>query len=118
MSLRTKLAAWAATGVMALGTGVLAATPAEAATTTTCPTYYACIYWGTTESSGIRDMWKYKGVYKIYNYYGNHLVKNSQTRDWKIWLCHNTNGTDCDSVWPGPGLVLDMTPYNSVSIEP
>ncbi|MER5758983.1 hypothetical protein [Streptomyces sp. NPDC002082] len=116
MSLRTKLAAWAATGVMALGTGVLAATPAHAATT--CPTYYACIYWGETESSGIRQLWKVKGVYKIYGYEGRHLVVNSQTQDWKIWLCRNNNGTDCDGVWPGHPAVANMTPINSVSIEP
>ncbi|MEV7519227.1 hypothetical protein [Streptomyces sp. NPDC091371] len=41
-SLRTKLAALAATGVMALGTGVLAAAPAEAAVA--CPYEYFCAY--------------------------------------------------------------------------
>ncbi|WP_405439441.1 peptidase inhibitor family I36 protein [Streptomyces avidinii] len=41
-SLRTKLAAVAATGVMALGTGVLAASPAEAAVA--CPYEYFCAY--------------------------------------------------------------------------
>ncbi|MBT2446270.1 hypothetical protein J7F03_04065 [Streptomyces sp. ISL-43] len=116
-SFRTKLAAVAATGVMALGTGVLAATPAEAATY--CPSGYACIYWGTTADSGIRDMWRNAGAYKIYGYEGNHLVKNNQTDGWKIWLCRYSNGTNCDyAVWPGPALVLNMTPFNSVSIEP
>ncbi|MFE4264260.1 hypothetical protein [Streptomyces sp. NPDC056883] len=116
-SLGAKLAAVAATGVMALGTGVLAASPAQAVATY-CPSGYACIYWGTTEASGIRQSWKYAGVYKIYGYDGNHLIKNNQTDGWKIWLCHNTNGTDCDGVWPGQSVVLNMTPYNSVSIEP
>ncbi|MEV7170054.1 peptidase inhibitor family I36 protein [Streptomyces sp. JL4002] len=41
-SLRTKLAALGATGVMALGTGVLAASPAEAAVA--CPYEYFCAY--------------------------------------------------------------------------
>ncbi|MFD9338090.1 hypothetical protein ACFWBF_27355 [Streptomyces sp. NPDC060028] len=129
MSLRNKLAAAAAAGFMALGTGVLAAGPAQAeatgatgatgATETVCPSGYACIYHGTTPSSGIRDKWRQRGAYPIYDYWGRHLVVNSQTGGWKIWLCRNTNGTNCDfAVWPGHPAVVEMTPFNSVSIEP
>ncbi|WP_327305564.1 hypothetical protein OG730_20295 [Streptomyces sp. NBC_01298] len=116
-SLRTKLAAVAATGVMALGTGVLAASPAQAATT--CPTYFACIHWGTSQYDVVRNAWQNKGVYKIYFYNGSYRVTNSQTDGWKIWLCRAANGTDCDyALWPGQSLVIDMTPFNSVSIQP
>lgn len=116
-SLRTKLAAVMATGVMALGTGVLAATPAAASSH--CPSGYACIYWGTTLDSGIRNMWRTKGAHKLYGYNGRNLVDNNQTDGWKIWLCRNNNGTDCDfAVWQDRRVVVDMKPFNSVSIEP
>ncbi|MFE2288608.1 hypothetical protein ACFXDJ_31135 [Streptomyces sp. NPDC059443] len=116
-SLRTKLAAMVFTGVMALGTGVLTASPAAAATQ--CPDGYACIYYGATWDTGIRDMWNRYGAHKIYNYYGRHLVDNNQTDGWKIWLCRNNNGTNCDyAVYQDHTAVIDMTPFNSVSIEP
>ncbi|WP_327253997.1 hypothetical protein [Streptomyces sp. NBC_01244] len=107
----------AATGVMALGTGVLAATPAEASTH--CPSEFACIYWGTTLDSGIRNMYRIGGAHRIYGYYGRHLVDNNQTEGWKIWLCRNRDGTNCDfALWPDRRQVFDMTPFNSVSLEP
>ncbi|MGW6707562.1 hypothetical protein ACWGDE_22100 [Streptomyces sp. NPDC054956] len=116
-SLRTKLLAMAATGVMALGTGVLTASPASALDQ--CPDGYACIYWGATADSGIRN-WYYKyGAHRIYSYTGRHLVENNQTDGWKIWLCRNTNGTNCDfAVYQDHTAVVDMTPFNSVSLEP
>ncbi|WP_330297531.1 hypothetical protein [Streptomyces sp. NBC_00503] len=118
MSLRTKLASVVATGVMVLGTGVLAATPAQA-DSTQCPDGYACIYWGTTADSGIRNMWATYGAHKLYFYSGRHLVDNNQTDGWKIWLCRNNNGTNCDyAVYQDHTAVIDMTPFNSVSIEP
>ncbi|MFJ8011807.1 hypothetical protein [Streptomyces sp. NPDC096339] len=119
-SLRTKLAALAATGVMALGTGVLAASPAEAAATATdCQSGHACIYWGTTFGSGIRNDYWARGTYKLYDLYGRHLVVNHQTAGWKLWLCRNSDGTNCDyALWPGNELVIDMTPFNSVVVTP
>lgn len=116
-SLRRKLVAMAATGVMALGTGVLTASPASASTQ--CPDGFACIYWGTTADSGIRNQWSSYGAKKLYFYSGRHLVDNNQTDGWKIWLCRNNNGTNCDfAVYQDHTAVVDMTPFNSVSIEP
>ncbi|MFF3214818.1 hypothetical protein ACFYYB_29795 [Streptomyces sp. NPDC002886] len=116
-SLRRKLATWATAGVMALGTGVLAASPASASDQ--CPNGFACVYWGTTLDSGIRNMWNRYGAHKIYFYSGRHLVDNNQTDGWKIWLCRNNNGTNCDfAVYQDHRAVVDMTPFNSVSLEP
>ncbi|MFB6521325.1 peptidase inhibitor family I36 protein [Streptomyces sp. NPDC056401] len=57
-SLRTKLGALAAVGVMALGTGVLAASSAEASAAADCPYEYFCAYPGpnfTGEPIKMRD---------------------------------------------------------------
>lgn len=116
-SLRTRLAAVAVTGVMALGTGVLSASPAAALDT--CPDGYACVYKGDNANTGIREKWSRYGAHRIYNYYGRHLIENNQTDGWKIWLCRNNNGTNCDfAIYQDHSAVIDMTPFNSVSIEP
>ncbi|MDX2390013.1 MULTISPECIES: hypothetical protein [unclassified Streptomyces] len=125
VSLRHRLAVTTAAAVMTLGAAVVSAAPAQAGTTgttgatTSCPSGYACVYWGTTESSGIRDKWNRRGVYKIYNYTQRHLVVNNQTGGWKIWFSRNSNGSWPDfAVYPGYPAVVDMLPFNSVSIEP
>ncbi|MFF8269663.1 hypothetical protein ACF059_20055 [Streptomyces sp. NPDC016562] len=120
-SVRTKFAAVAATAIMALGTGVLAAAPAEAATSAPsgCPSGAACIYRGPGGSGGVTNQYWSRGVHKLYNQYGVHTVFNNQTDGWKFILCHGSNGDNCDwTFYPGAWADVDLTSYNSVIVTP
>lgn len=99
MTIRTKLAAVAAASVMALGTGVLAASPAQAADSWHgCPSGAVCIYprdagWNNNVPSDIY----WDGVYQLYNQEGMHFVVNNQTLGWVDRLCFDSWGNNCDS---------------------
>ncbi|MFD3805140.1 hypothetical protein ACFWSF_31270 [Streptomyces sp. NPDC058611] len=117
-SFRTKFAALAATGVMALGTGVLAASPAQAATNG-CASGAVCIYRGANWSGGVSNSYWARGTHRLYNQNGVHTVFNNQTDGWKVWLCKGSNGDRCDWLF-GPGVArdVDLTPYNSIVVTP
>ncbi|MET9855734.1 hypothetical protein ABZY57_22670 [Streptomyces sp. NPDC006450] len=106
----------AVTGVMALGTGVLAASPAQAAG---CASGSACIYGGANWSGGVTNSYSVKKVYKLYNQNGVHTVFNNQTDGWKFILCRGSNGDYCDwEFGAGSWWDVDLTPYNSVIVTP
>ncbi|MFD3676119.1 hypothetical protein [Streptomyces sp. NPDC058613] len=115
---RTKSAALAAAGVMALGTGVLAASPAQAATNG-CASGAVCIYRGANWSGGVSNSYWSRGTHRLYNQNGVHTVFNNQTDGWKVWLCKGSNGDRCDWLF-GPGVArdVDLTPYNSIVVTP
>ncbi|MFD9304602.1 peptidase inhibitor family I36 protein [Streptomyces sp. NPDC060048] len=119
MSIRTKLAAVAATGVMALGTGILAAGPAQASPAD-CPSGYVCIYGQDAGWNGI--IWKANqaGTYNLSNMNGNHVIYNNQTGGWKFWTCTGYGGSGCSTGYLPAGnyMVKDLTPINSVKITP
>ncbi|WP_405491139.1 hypothetical protein [Streptomyces sp. NBC_00096] len=120
-SMRTKLAAVAATGVMALGTGVLAASPAHATSWPHgCPSGAACIYpqdkgWNNDQPSNIY----WEGVYRLYNQEGTHFVVNNQTKGWKVRLCFDSQGWNCDAYVQPPGTTwqLNLSPMNSIKLS-
>ncbi|WP_407838123.1 hypothetical protein ACE1OC_19800 [Streptomyces sp. DSM 116496] len=120
-SLRTKLAAVAATGVMALGTGVLAASPAEASSWPHgCPSGAACIYprdagWNNGHPSNIY----WDGVNALWGQEGTHFVVNNQTQGWKVRLCYNSAGTSCDPYVQPAGTTwqLNLSPMNSIKLS-
>ncbi|MFC9293097.1 hypothetical protein ACFTWH_01270 [Streptomyces sp. NPDC057011] len=121
-SMRTKLAAVAATGVMALGTGVLAASPASASDQDFygCRSGNACI-WGAGAALGTGPTHQYRnrGAYNLSGQVNWHYVKNNQTEGWKFKLCTGWNGTGTcytmnqDDLW-----WVDLTPINSVVVTP
>ncbi|WP_037882773.1 hypothetical protein [Streptomyces sp. NRRL S-515] len=121
MSLRAKLGAVAAAGVVALGTGVLAASPAQAAGPWHgCPSGAACVYprdagWNNDRPSHIY----WGGVYKLYNQEGTHFVVNNQTQGWKVRLCFDAGGTDCDRYVQPPGTTwqVNLSPMNSIKLS-
>ncbi|MCX5405860.1 peptidase inhibitor family I36 protein [Streptomyces sp. NBC_00335] len=78
-SLRTKLAAVAATGVMALGTGVLAASPAEASAAADCPYTYFCAWEGPNFTGAYVKMWQCSDVRAIPWWSTNGSWINNQT---------------------------------------
>ncbi|MGW4688423.1 hypothetical protein ACWEPM_26510 [Streptomyces sp. NPDC004244] len=119
MSIRTKLAAAAATGALALGAGLLAAGPAQAAWSD-CPLGYVCIYATTSENSPI--VWKEDsaGWHNLSGMYGNHRIFNNQTDGWRFWTCTGYDGAGCSSGYLPAGHYMDknLTPINSVRIGP
>ncbi|MEV6727542.1 MULTISPECIES: hypothetical protein [unclassified Streptomyces] len=119
MSIRTKLAAVAATGVMTLGTGILGAGSAQAAPSD-CTVGYVCIYGQDSGWNNIIWAKDRAGTYNLDNMNGNHVIYNNQTGGWKFWTCTGYNGTGCSSGYlpAGAYMVKDLTPINSVKITP
>ncbi|MET3982193.1 hypothetical protein [Streptomyces sp. PvR034] len=119
-STRTKLAALAATAVMALGTGVLAASPASAKAADSsfgCPSGAVCIYEGEWNWSNPTDIYFSEGVHRIYNKEGRHIVYNNQTGGWTVRLCTGI-GTGCGpKMKQGDGWPENLSPINSLKIE-
>ncbi|MFG2342299.1 hypothetical protein [Streptomyces yangpuensis] len=119
-SIRTKLAAVAATAVMALGTGVLAASPAGAAaagdTYANCSYGAGCIYGGANWNGWPKEYFT-RGNHPFWGQYGVKRVFNNQSPGWYVQLCRNGNGTNCDiTIAPWTYVDVDLTPYNSLRI--
>ncbi|MFF1409605.1 hypothetical protein ACFVX6_07385 [Streptomyces sp. NPDC058289] len=122
-SIRTTLAAVAATGMLALGTGVLAAAPAQAADGDRwhgCPWEAVCIYpqdagWNNDRPSAVY----WDGVYQLYNQEGWHFVVNNQSDKWVDRLCYDSWGNNCDSyVQPaGTTWMVNLSPMNSIKLS-
>ncbi|MGW7450441.1 hypothetical protein [Streptomyces sp. NPDC054787] len=122
-SFRTKLAATAATAVMALGTGVLAASPAPAGDGSWhgCPREAVCIYprdagWNNDHPSNVY----WDGVYQLYGQEGMHFVVNNQTYNWVDRLCYDSYGQNCDSYVQPAGTTwwVNLSPMNSIKLSP
>ncbi|KMO99275.1 hypothetical protein [Streptomyces roseus] len=121
MSFRTKLAALAATGVLALGTGVLAAAPAQASDHTVdgCPSGFACIYTEGIDSHTVAWARDRAGTYNLSNMNHWRWVLNNQTGGWKFRLCTGYNGTgSCEYMPIDAWQWRDITPVNSVIVSP
>ncbi|WP_328299837.1 hypothetical protein OG389_20030 [Streptomyces sp. NBC_00435] len=121
-SLRTKLAAMAATGVMALGTGVLAASPAEASNQPVggCLSGEACIWPQDSPVAGVAPTHHFSraGSYNLSGQEGWHWVLNNQTKNWKFKLCTGWNGGGtCTSMPIDEFVPVDLHPINSVVIS-
>jgi hypothetical protein len=84
-----------------------------------CPSGDACIYpenkgWngGHPESNGYYYTY---GVHELYGQYGDHYVFNNQTNNALVYLCKNTNGTNCyGPLYAGFYTNFDLTPINSI----
>ncbi|MFJ6778626.1 hypothetical protein [Streptomyces yangpuensis] len=101
-SLRKKLAALAATGVMALGTGVLAASPAEAAVA--CPYEYYCAYPQPGFGGDPIMIWRCDDV---------RYVPWSGTNG--SWINNQTPGTRARFIFAGGSSAYTYGAYSSVS---
>ncbi|WP_406738114.1 hypothetical protein OG365_17170 [Streptomyces sp. NBC_00853] len=119
--IRTTLATVAATAVLALGTGVLAASPAHAAGSWHgCPSGAVCIYpqdagWNNDRPSQVY----WEGVYRLYGQEGTHFVVNNQTGGWVDRLCYDSYGSNCDAYVQPPGTTwqLNLSPMNSIKLS-
>ncbi|MBT2479625.1 hypothetical protein [Streptomyces sp. ISL-94] len=120
-SIRTKLAAVAATGMLALGTGVLAAGPAQASDHEVlgCPSGFACIYTEGWYSTTVSQKWDGAGTYNLSNQENGHWVLNNQTQNWKFKLCTGYGGTgSCEDMPLDKWQWRNLTPINSVIVSP
>ncbi|MFI5984627.1 hypothetical protein ACIBEA_27595 [Streptomyces sp. NPDC051555] len=127
-STRTKLAALAATAVMALGTGVLAASPAQAAWNPPihgCNSGEVCIYptdaWGNATWNNDRPIQRetQRGGHPIYGMEQWHYVVNNQTEGWTAQVCWDTWGNSCENykVPPRVTYLVNLSPFNSIRLD-
>ncbi|UQX01920.1 hypothetical protein [Streptomyces sp. RerS4] len=117
-SIRTQAAAFAAAATLALGTGILAAAPAQAADSFGCPSGAVCFYPGTNWYQAPSKTFWSKGVHRIYGWEGQHIVYNNQTDGWTVQLCRTSYGTDClPKMRPGDGWPENLSPINSILIS-
>jgi hypothetical protein len=117
---------FAALGAAAATAVALSAGTAIATTSTTagavaakvdCPSGYVCVYPGN-DASGNPDKYYRYGSYNLSNMFGHHLVVNNQTGNAGLRLCTAYGGQQCgDRMGPG-SYHPNLTPINSIMLEP
>jgi hypothetical protein len=125
-TLRGVLAALGTTAVVAaaLTTGTAIASPSasikaqpKAQAAAGCPSGDVCIYPGDGDS-GDPDTYYTYGAHNLSNQYGTHLIVNNQTGGATFRLCTGYNGARCGDP-KGPGSYHEnLTPINSITLEP
>ncbi|MEV1001423.1 hypothetical protein [Nonomuraea sp. NPDC050202] len=82
-----------------------------------CPSGNVCIY-PDTSSSGNPDTYYRYGAHNLRNVFGNRLIINNQTGGAGFRLCAAYGGQNC-GVRLGPGeYVANLSPVNSILLEP
>jgi hypothetical protein len=117
--LAAALGAAAATAVaLSAGTAIAATSAGNvAAAKVDCPSGYVCIYPGN-DANGNPDKYFRYGSYNLTNMFGNHLVVNNQTGNAGLRLCTSYGGQQCGERL-GPGSYHpNLTPINSIMLEP
>jgi hypothetical protein len=110
------LGATAATA--ALSTGAAAAsTGGMAAARAGCPLGYVCVYPGN-DASGNPDRYYRYGSYNLRNMFGFHLVVNNQTGNAGLRLCMGYGGRQCGARLGPWAYHPNLTPINSIVLEP
>lgn len=113
----------AAALVLTLGAlTTVGATSAQAAAASTrgCPSGAVCIYpnasWNNNNPEHI--YWSY-GAHNLSNEYGVHRIYNNQTGGATMRTCTGFNGTGCQGyLRPGYYIDKDLTPINSITLQP
>ncbi|HEX6469734.1 MAG TPA: hypothetical protein VF069_11615 [Streptosporangiaceae bacterium] len=125
LNLRTMLAGlgFTAAATVALSAVTLSAGTAVAATSGMtaargdCPSGYVCVYPGN-DAGGSPDTYYRYGSYNLSNMFGVHLVVNNQTGGAGLRLCTSYGGQNCGERL-GPGSYHpNLTPINSIMLEP
>ncbi|AQZ62095.1 unnamed protein product [[Actinomadura] parvosata subsp. kistnae] len=115
-------------GVTALA--VLAALSAPAAATTGqvpamemeraragCPSGHVCIYPDATPNGNPDTYFRY-GAHNLRNVFGDRLVVNNQTGGAGLRLCAAYGGQNCGARLGPGGYVVNLSPVNSILLEP
>ncbi|MFI1415891.1 hypothetical protein ACH4Y0_39135 [Streptomyces sp. NPDC020707] len=121
-----RIARAAAAVSLALGVlttvGSTAANAAAAGSYHGCQDGYVCIYpqdagWNNDQPSHV--YYNY-GTYNLSGMYGVHRILNNQTGGATMSTCTGYNGTGCEGNLPGGGWSIDkdMTPINSITLQP
>ncbi|MFC8517638.1 hypothetical protein [Streptomyces sp. NPDC057257] len=85
-----------------------------------CDDGYVCLYVGASWNNNSPEHTYYTyGVHKLYDEYGTHRWFNNQTGSATTRLCVNSDGTNCTSkLLPYNYTDIDLTPYNSIRLDP
>ncbi|MFF2009101.1 hypothetical protein ACFVWY_08515 [Streptomyces sp. NPDC058195] len=113
---------------IALASGLLGATTGQASAVQAASAKYgcnsgsACIYpEGEFDYRNSKPTNQYlqAGVHQLFYQEGYHWIFNNQTDGWTIRMCTGSNGTGCDApIPPGGAVWMNLTPVNSVVIQP
>ncbi|MFB6892324.1 hypothetical protein ACFCX4_23775 [Kitasatospora sp. NPDC056327] len=122
---RVKALLGTAATTAALAAGLLTAAPAHAATSSGswlgCDEGWVCIYAeGQPANAGtVTSGYTTYGAHNLVNELNYHWVVNNQTDNASVTLCYGYNGTNCTgpTFWPGVGISVDLTPYNSIVLN-
>ncbi|TYB64305.1 hypothetical protein FXF51_21495 [Nonomuraea sp. PA05] len=82
-----------------------------------CPSGYVCIY-PDASASGDPDMYFEYGSYNLENVFGNRLVVNNQTGGAGVRFCKSYGGQNCGDRYAPGDYVLNLSPINSIMLEP
>ncbi|GAB4004130.1 phage tail tip lysozyme [Nocardioides ultimimeridianus] len=96
-----------------------AVAPAYAGTVNGCPAGDVCVYPGASWNNGVPQLaWSAYGAHDLSNMYGSHRVFNNQTGGAVAATCTQYGGGGC--TWHGAGWYadVDLTPVNSIALEP
>jgi hypothetical protein len=105
--------------VLSAGTAgaATAATPHQPALRGGCPSGNVCVYSGTSESGSSTNYYRY-GSYNFSDMFGDHLIVNNQTGGAGFRLCTAYGGQNCGAR-KGPGRYIEnLSPINSILVEP
>lgn len=109
-----------AAGVLATTAGTSGA-QAAGSTVEGCNYGYVCIYPENAGWNGGHPSLTYYtyGAHNLSSQYGNHIVYNNQSGGATMRTCTGSNGTGCQGyLTANTYMVKDLTPINSITLEP
>lgn len=101
-----------------VGATTASARPADASHG--CPSGDVCFYPGARWNNDQPTSRYYKyGTYNLSNMYGTYRIYNNQTGGATMRTCTGYNGSGCEGYLPAGWYIdKDMTPINSITLEP
>ncbi|MFJ9694816.1 hypothetical protein [Kitasatospora sp. NPDC101183] len=114
------------TVALAFAVGAVATVGATTATARTaddsygCPSGYVCLYPGAGWNNNQPTSTYYRyGTYNLSNMYGTYRIYNNQTGGATMRTCTGYDGVGCEGYLPAGWYIdKDMTPINSITLEP
>lgn len=106
-----------AVAFVAAGALSIVGAPSAQAHVDGCSSGAVCVY---PQGAGSPEVEYFRrGSHNLVNQFGVHRVFNNQSPGWTFRLCRGYNGVSCgNQVGPGQSTYPDLTPINSILIEP